>query len=122
MTETAGQARPLHTDFFYDAGQFGELGDGEKHVLAPNACVDLGDSVGHMILTVDGGKLSGTVVDPVGLNHKCRHRHVPGYKFCPSDIKECACEFDQTTICSDRVWMGDFEFEKLKYKLYKLLI
>ena len=42
MTETAGQARPLHTDFFYDAGQFGELGDGEKHVLAPSACVDLG--------------------------------------------------------------------------------
>ena len=65
-----------------------------------------GDShAGHMILTVDGGRLSGTVVDPVGLNHKCRRRHVPGYKFCPSDIGECACEFDQTTICSDKVWV-----------------
>ena len=74
MTDIAGQARPLHTDFFYDAGQFGELGDGEKHVLAPNACVDLGSAgdaaAGHMILTVDGGRFSGTVVDPVGLSHR----------------------------------------------------
>ena len=58
----------MHTDFFYDAGQFGELCDGEKHIIAPNSCIDLGGDDecggGHMILTVDGGKLSGTVVDP----------------------------------------------------------
>jgi hypothetical protein len=73
------QARPLHTDFFYDVGQFGELGDGEKQSLLPNNCIDLGKDAGnetaaasYMLLTVDEGKMSGTIVDPVNLNHQVR--------------------------------------------------
>ncbi len=104
------QSRPLHTDFFYDVGQFGELGDGEKHLLIPNNCVDVGgdgdgdgDGVSrHMLLTVDEGTLSGTVVDPVGLTHRCRHKHVPAYRFCPSNVPECSCDFNQMTLCADR--------------------
>ena len=52
----------LFRDFFYDVGQFGDLGDGEKHCLIPNNCVYMAPIKSYMLLTMDSGTLSGTVI------------------------------------------------------------
>ena len=91
--------RPLHNDFFYDVGQFGELGDGEKHLLQPNNCLYLPSIGSHMLLTFDSGSLSGTVVDPVRSRYQCPRHHSQMYHFCPSSVAECVCEFTQMLTC-----------------------
>ncbi len=53
-----------------------------------------------MLLTADGGRYSGTLVDPVGSRYRCPRHHSPMYHFCPSSIQECACEFSQVSVCA----------------------
>lgn len=74
-----------YRDFFYDVGQFGDLGDGEKHCLMPNNCVFLPPIESYLLLTADGGFLSGTVLDPVHSQYACPHHHSSMFRdeICP---------------------------------------
>ncbi len=114
------KSRPLHEGFFYDLGQFGDLGQGEKHLLQPNACLPL-PSLGkgpHMVLTFDDGSLSGIVVDPVRSRPHCPSHHSQLYSFCPSSVQECQCEFQQIATCAS----GKGKLRIFKFKLLSLHI
>ena len=52
-----------------------------------------------MLLTYDSGKLSGTVIDPLHSSHQCKYHHSQMYRFCPSNVSECLCDFDNITLC-----------------------
>jgi len=114
--------RPLHSGFFYELGQFGELGDGERHLLQSNGvCApvkstpsdlptinrshesrkgDVCDS-SAMIMTFDGGWLSGIIVDAAESRYQCSKHHSQLYRFCPSTVAECICEPSSLALCSN---------------------
>ena len=81
--------------------EFGELCEGEQHLLVPNSMMPVESSRLFMSMTAADDKYSGLIMDGVGNKINCLDHHSIIYHFCPTNFPECKCNENHWTFCSN---------------------
>ncbi len=91
---------PLEAGSLYRLKEFGELCEGEKHLIVPNNSMTIQKNL-SMIMTAADDKLSGLVVDALKNRTDCPNHHSIIYHFCPTNFPECKCSESHWSFCHD---------------------